>query len=240
MITKIPYTTTMISLVVLNVILLVIYRKKIEWYKYRNTFLFTLIWGVNQIHAMQNGDYIRAWYFPENNWLESLGFKMVYHNVDFQDVIFVIVFFSIFYILMHAIKSIPDVISSTWFKIIIILLLIVESRVYEFGGLSSRILIVSYIILPILILLILNFDFTRINKTHALLSFCFVVPVACTYDFIGVFFGHWVYNTDCSLFGKFGWFGSDRWHISTFLQYGISGWFVMYFSYIYFNKGLPK
>ena len=95
---------------------------------------------------------------------------------------------------------------------------------------------IPYTLGPILILLVIKFDFRRINITHALLTLLFCFAINCGWETFNLWRRHWIYNILCELFGKYGWIANYKLHLSIFIQFAISGFIVMYFTWIYFDE----
>lgn len=228
----IPYTFTILTLIIINVVALYVNRKSINWKKYLSVQVFTFLFGMGQIHGLENLGNVPAWSFPKGS---SLGIY-VYKNILLEDVLFVPCCSSLFYYFMFKIRNVPDLIKN---KSLICwplaLSIVIEAMIYQAGGEGCSVLMVAYTLMPIVVLLVIGFNFRRVNITHALLTLCFCLFINCGWDFINAYLMHWVYDVNCNLFGKHGWFLSNKLHVSIFVQFPISGFTVMYFSNIYFE-----
>ena len=107
--------------------------------------------------------------------------------------------------------------------------------IYQIGGKGTRVLMVAYTLIPIIVLILFDFNFKSINVTHSFLSLLFVGFINCAWELFNSWRRHWIYRTDCELFGSKGWILNNKLHYGIFIQYFISGYIVSYFSWIFFN-----
>lgn len=227
-----PYTLTILILFCVNSLLLMCFKDFIDWFKYRNSFIFAFIGGIFQIHALQNLANIKAWDFPSGS---SLGVTLL--NVDIEDIVFVPVCFSMFYLVMKLTSYIPDVLKNTPVKkILLVTFVLVEAFIYDRSGEAGKNLVVAYTMLPLLVLLMARFDFSKINTTQFIIVFTFIVSVNCGWDVLGVWLRHWGYNIESGVFGEVFKIYNRNHPIDIFLQYPISGTMWMYFSYLFFER----
>jgi hypothetical protein len=204
----VPYTFTIIALIIINAVALYVNRKKINWKKYLSVQAFTFLFGIAQIHG-----------------LENLG------NVA------VPCCSSLFYYFMFKIKNVPDFLKNKCLvKYGLLFFVILEALIYQAGGEGCRVLMIAYTLIPLVVLLIIGFDFKNINITHPFFTLLFCFVINCGWDFANAYLRRWIYDVNCDLLGEHGWFFNDLLHVSIFVQYAVSGFTVMYFSNIYFES----
>ncbi len=66
-------------------------------------------------------------------------------------------------------------------------------------------------------------------------GFLFIMFVNCGWELVNAVLRHWIYVYECEALGRMGWFFGNKLHISIFFQYGITGFWVMYASWIGFK-----
>ena len=231
---KYPYTVTIMSLLIVCIVFISWY--PMDWVKYLNVLGFTLLFGLAQINELENTGNEPAWKFPKgSSFFQDKNIKF-YKNIIIEDVLFIPVCGTLFYCFMSVTVNVPDYFNNVFFiSYCLASIVIVEAIIYSYGGLAARNLINMYTIFPLLILLICNYDFSKANVTHMLLSLICVITINCVWELFNVWRGHWVYNKNCELLGKKGWLYKDKLHISIFCQYPISGFVVMAFSWYFFG-----
>ncbi len=220
-----PYTLTITSLLIFTSMCLIIYRNKINWKKYLHGLGFTGALGVAQIHGLENLGNIPAWYFPEGSSFWGAAFGHVY----FDDIMFIPACYSVFYFFMYWIRRVPDVVPKKFYIHIVAIAVILEAMLYQVGGHGTMILMVAYTLVPIIFFMAYCVIVKpNINVTHALLTLLFVIVFSSVWELFNAWRQHWVYNVDCNLLGKDGWFFNYKLHVGIFLQYAWSGFVVMY------------
>ncbi len=220
-----PYTVTIMSLLTFTVICVAIYRDRINWEKYLHGLLFTGVFGVAQIHGLENLGNTPAWYFPDGSSLWGAAFKHVY----WDDILFVPACYSVFYFFMYWMRGVKDIVPKKYYIHIIAIAIILEAMLYQVGGEGTRILMVAYTLIPLLLFIFyVMIKKIQINVTHALLTLLFVIVFSSVWEIFNAWRQHWVYDTSCDLFGEFGWFYGSKLHVGIFFQYAWSGFIVMY------------
>ncbi len=232
---KYPYTFTISLLFVINITSILCMKESIDWIKYINTMVFTLIFGIAQIHGLENLGNVPAWFFPKGSSFFQDRCLNFYKNIIIEDLFFIPCCSSMFYLFMTLIHNIPDIFNNKYIIIYgLLFFTIAEALIYQAGGKGARFLMIAYTLIPIIILLIIRFNFTNVNVTHAFLSLLFVFVINCGWELFNSWRRHWVYDKRCDLFSPHGWVLNDKLHVSIFVQYAISGWVVMYFCYLIF------
>jgi len=228
--TKYPYTKTIAFLSIIVISFLIYFSNGITWIKFIKYTLFNLCFGLAQIHGMQNIANIQAWKFPKGSaLLKEMGFK--FKNIIAEDILFIPICSTLFYAFMYLISDIPDFLrNENFIKYGLCFFLIIEALIYQSAGKGARILMIAFTLTPLCVLKIFGFDFSTINITHAFFTFLFVIFVNCFWEYIGTKRKHWVYNKDCTLFGK-GWVLNGCSHVTIFFQFPISGFVVVYYAY---------
>ena len=220
-----PYSFTIAYLLISVIICLIIYRNKINWEKYLHGLGFTGVLGVAQIHGLENLGNEPAWIFPEGSSYWGAAFGHVY----WDDILFVPACYSVFYFFMFFIRRVPDVVPKWSYIHIIAIALILEAMLYQVGGEGTRILMVAYTLTPLLLFIFYCLMVRpKLNVTHAILTLLFVVVFSSVWELFNAWRQHWVYNTNCELFGEHGWFLDSKLHVGIFFQYAWSGFVVMY------------
>ena len=234
-----PYTITISCLFILNIALLVLYKKHVKWSVWTGGFVFTLIWGCLQFYYCQNMGNVKMWLFPENEiLLLKHGIDLTIFNIDIQDIFFIPIFFNIFYIFKQKIRKLKDFLNNERFLVpFIASMIIIETIIYQCAGDGGEKLIFCFIVFPLLALSMIKFDFMKdFTQEFCLLLFCFIVGFG--YDIVGVYWNHWVYIRECNLLGEHGWIYSQ--HVTPSIQFAISGAVVMYFSTEFFERKLKS
>ena len=238
--TPYPYTFTIFTLLSITSLFLIAYKNKINWYRYNCGLIFTFIFGVAQIHGCVNVPNIPAWEFPEGSaFFTDIGWGL--GKIAFEDLLFIPVCYTLFYGFMFLIRKTPDFLSGH-IKITTLLLssfVIIEALLYQAGGEAAQILILIYTFIPLSFFAIYILkNKVKINSTHVLLSLIFVFFVNCGWELINAWRYHWFYNEYCEIFSRRGFFEvfGRKLHISIFIQYAISGFCVMYSSWVIFEK----
>ena len=227
-----PYTFTIAYLLISTAICLIVYRNKINWKKYLHGLGFTGVLGVAQIHGLENLGNAPAWVFPEGSSYWGAAFGHVY----WDDILFVPACYSVFYFFMFWIRRVPDVVPNKYYIHIIAIALILEALLYQVGGEGTRILMVAYTLTPLLFFIFYcMIKKPNLNVTHALLTLLFVISFSSIWELFNAWRQHWVYNTECDLFGEHGWFFSAKLHVGIFFQYAWSGFVVMYATLIIYG-----
>lgn len=233
---KYPYTVTISLLGIIDIISLIMFKNLINWFHFLTVLAFNTIYGVVQIADLENNGNCAAWFFPRgSSYFQDKGIKF-WGNVIIEDVLFVPVCTILFYIFMVVTYDIQDVLRNKYIiSYGMAIMMLYVAYLYSFGGLAARNLINAYMAMPLLVLIILGFDFKSINVTHAIINLIFVTAVSSVWEMFNVWRRHWIYDKKCNLFLARGWFFKKRLHISIFCLYPIGGWIVM-MSVFYFFK----
>jgi len=220
-----PYSVTIAFLVMLNILCVIFFYDKIKWKKYLAGMAFTGAFGVVQIQGLENLGSTPAWYFPEGSSYWGPAFGHVYYD----DILFVPACYSIFYFFMFLIRHVPDIVPRSSYLYIISVAVILEAILYQVGGEGTRILMVAYTLVPLLLFIFYcMIKEPSLNVTHALITLFFVVVFGSAWELFNAWRQHWVYDVDCDLLGEHGWFFNYRLHAGIFFQYAWSGFVVMY------------
>jgi hypothetical protein len=235
-----PYTFTIFSLLTIGVITLILCRKKIDWFKYRNSMLFSFILGVAEIHNLENDGNVESWYFPEGSaWL-----GVAWGKVYWEDILFVPACFSIFYLFMWWVKRFRfvqnDSLSKKTYPWIICTAVIIEAMIFQVAGKGIENLMIAYTLIPLLVFVFYCvIKKPKLNITHMMTTLFFVAIFSMGWELFNVWRQHWVYNTSCDLMGDRGWLLNGKLHVGIFFQYAYSGFVIVYGSGIFFDKKTP-
>lgn len=229
-----PYTATISLLTVINLIVYQVLQPPTQHYLV--TLIFTFFFGIAQIHGLENLGNEPAWLFPPKSaYFQDIGLRI--KNIVLEDILFIPNCASLFYFFLYATRDIPNIINSRYIVVSsIAILLIIEAIIYQIAGKGTRVLMVAYTLTPICALSLcvsLGLEIPTINITHCFLSFLFVGSVNCGWELFNAWRGHWIYNTNCDLLDEKGFFLNNKLHIGIFVQYFVSGWIVMYFSWVF-------
>lgn len=228
-----PYTITILSLLTVGIIALVIFRKKINWYKYSHSILFSTILGVAEIHNLENDGNVPSWIFPDGSAL----FGVAWDNVYWEDILFVPACFSIFYVFMWSIRNIKDVLPKFTYPYIICFAVIIEALIYQVGGKGIENLMIAYTLIPLLVVAFYCIIVKpKLNITHMMTTLFFVAIFSMVWELLNVYYQWWVYDTNCNLMGNRGWIFNGKLHVGIFLQYAYSGFVIVYGSWIFFDN----
>lgn len=231
--TPYPYTITIFTLLILGAIGLVVFRKRIDWYKYLHSLLFSFVLGVAEIHNLENDGNVESWYFPEG----SAFLGAAWGNVYWEDILFVPACFTIFYLFMWSIRNIKDFIPESTYPYLICTAVIVEAMIFQVSGKGIENLMIAYTLVPLFIFAAYIFVAKiKVNVTHAIVTLVFVVGFSSIWELINVWLQHWVYNTHCDLMGDRGWILNGKLHVGIFLQYPYTGFVIAYGSRIFFDR----
>lgn len=236
-----PYTFTIFSLLITGAIILISYRDKINWYKYRNSLFISFILGVAEIHNLENHGNVPSWEFPLGS--ASLGFAWGY--VAWEDILFVPACFTIFYVFMWWIRRFKwiseDCLPAWTYPYLICGGLVSQAMIYQVAGKGIENLMIVYCFLPAAIFTVYCLvKRPKINVTHMVITFVFVSSFSMAWELFNVWRGHWVYNIDCDLMGEHGWFYGGKLHVGIFFQYAISGFVIVYGSSLFFEEKWSK
>jgi hypothetical protein len=233
-----PYSCTIIVLLISAIVGLCISRKKVLWVRYLKGLLFTFITGVGQIVLLQNIGNVPAWYYPDGSALGRDWVTFILPNTCFEDILFVPVCYSIFYLFMYLIRDIKDF-ARQWLPHIGVYFVVGIALFGYIGGDMAKDMINFLVIPPLVMYLLIDRwmpnQFKEQNITHAILSLAFVIVFTAPWEFFNAWRQHWVYDTLCDLFGHRGWFMNDRLHVGIFFMYAWTGFIMCYFSWVFFT-----
>jgi len=153
-------------------------RGKILWSRYLKGLAFTFIMGVGQIVLLQNLGNVPAWYYPDGSALGRDWITFLLPNTCFEDIVFVPVCYSLFYLFMYLIRDVRDF-ARDYLPHVAVGFVI---GIFLFGYTGGRMAgdMISYLLLPTLVIYGLIKDwmpnrYKKQNITHALLALTFVV-----------------------------------------------------------------
>lgn len=224
-----PYTVTIVSLLAITTILLIAYRRKIDWFKYWNSLGFAWILGVMEIADLENNGNVPSWIFPDGSAL----FGVAWGNVYWEDILFVPSCFSLFYLFMwwlwrfDFIKK--DILPKWTYIYWVFAAIILEAWIFQVAGKGIENLMIAYTLIPLI--LFVNYcqtTKTKINVTHAITTLFFIGVFSMLWELFNVWRQHWVYLTDCDLMGENGWIMNGKLHLGIFFQYAYSGFVIVY------------
>ena len=228
-----PYTVTIFSLLTIGTITLIICRKKINWYKYTHSILFSFILGVAEIHNLENDGNVESWFFPDGSALLGIAWGKVY----WEDILFVPACVSIFYVFMWSIRNVKDTLPKWSYSYLICTAVIIEAMIYQVGGKGIENLMVGYTLVPLLVVVVYCIiKKPKLNITHMVITLFFVAIFSMSWELINMWRQHWIYNTHCDLMGDRGWIFNGKLHVGIFLQYAYSGFVIVYGSWISFDR----
>lgn len=228
-----PYTITITLLLTVTVSLLVVYRDRIDWFKYLNGLGLSWILGVAEIHDLENNGNVASWFFPEG----SAFFGAAWGNVYWEDIFFVPACFSLFYLFMWWIRDIKDVIPKWTYVYWIASAITIEALIFQVAGQGIQNLMIAYTLIPLIFFV--NYCQSKkikINVTHAIVTLFFVGIFSMIWELFNVWRQHWVYDTTCNLMGGNGWFFNGKLHAGIFFQYAYSGFVIVYLSCTIFDR----
>lgn len=232
-----PYTVTIMLLLTITTVILVLYKDKIDWYKYLNCLGFSWILGVLEIHNLENHGNVPSWYFPDGSALFGPAFGAVY----WEDILFVPACFSLFYMFMYWIRNIKDFIPKWTYIYFVVFAVIIEAAIFQVAGKGIENLMIVYTLIPLLLFLFYCVIMKpRINVTHAIVTLFFVGTVSMGWELFNVWRQHWIYDILCNLMGDKGWLLNGKLHAGIFFQYAYSGFVIVYSSYIIFDRKIVK
>jgi uncharacterized MnhB-related membrane protein len=227
-----PYTVQIGALLIIAAYALITLRKKINWGQYGACLFFTGVFGVFEIHGLENTGNVASWYFAEGASL----WGTVYKNIYIDDILFVPACFSIFFVFMYLIRNIKDWLPKQSYTFLVATYLIVEGAIYDVSGPGIRSLIIVYTFMPLTLFLIYcAVKRPDVNITHAFVTFLFVSIFSSIWEIFNVYGQYWIYDTNCDLMGDKGWFFNKKLHVGIFFQYAWSGFIVVYSSYIVYG-----
>lgn len=235
-----PYTITIFTLLAGGALALIVYRDDINWFKYRNSALFSFILGVAEIHNLENHGNVPSWFFPEGAALLGPAWGAVY----WEDILFVPACFSIFYMFMWWIRRFrwvrDDVLPKSTYPYLICAGVIVEALIFQVAGKGIENLIIVYTFVPLAVFVVFCIvKRPKLNITHMLTTLLFISAFSMAWELINVHLQHWTYDTRCDLMGARGWFAGGKLHVGIFFQYAYTGFVVVYGSGVFFDRKTP-
>jgi len=218
-------------------------RKKILWSRFLWGLLFTFILGTGEIFLLQNLVSIPAWYYPDGSALGRDWITSFLPNTCFEDILFVPVCFTVFYLFMYLTRNVTDFARDHLPFVGCAFVIGIAFTGYIGGRMAGD--MINYLIIPAIViyLLMLAWDperFKKVNITHALSALLFVGVFTTLWEYFNAWRRHWIYDTLCELFGKFGWFHNDLLHVGIILVYTWTGFIICYFSWIVFTPRVKK
>jgi len=227
-----PYTIQISILLIASAISLFVLRKKISWGRFGACLLFTGLFGIFEIHGLENTGNVPSWYFAEG----ATYWGKIYKHIYIDDILFVPACFSMFFIFMYLIRNIKDWLPKWSYTTLVALFVIGEGLIYDASGSGIRSLIIVYTFIPLTLFLIYCVvKRPEINVTHAFVTFLFMSIFSSLWEIINVYGQYWIYDTNCDLMGDKGWFFNKKLHVGIFFQYAWSGFIVVYASYIVYG-----
>ena len=242
----IPYTYTITALNIIGILLINKATKSKDWKTkpYISALIFSFTLGLAQIYDLENAGNVPAWIFPKEAVLNIYPLS----NVALEDIFFIIGCFNVFYWFLFATRGMVDYFRRFKKQNVVVLVLatfcVLEAMVYQWGGVGAQRLIIGYTVFPTIAYLLAKstipkFMKAEINITHALTVLVFVVLFSSIWELLNAVLRHWIYNKECNLYSKEGWFLGGKLHISIFFQYAWSGFLVMYFTWMFFRPKAP-
>ena len=82
---KYPYTVTISVIAALNLITFIYFIDTINYSRLFNTIAFTLLFGIAQIHGLENLGNVPAWFFPKgSSFFQDRGINFYKHIIIIQ------------------------------------------------------------------------------------------------------------------------------------------------------------
>lgn len=239
--TPYPYSLTIFTLLTLGTIALITYRKKIDWYKYTHSILFSFILGVAEIHNLENHGNVASWYFPDGSALLGVAWGRVY----WEDILFVPACFSIFYLFMWWVWRFRwvrnDALPKWTYQYLICAGITVQALIFQVAGKGIENLIIAYTLVPLAVFVVFCIvKRPKLNITHLVTTLVFVSVFSMSWELVNVHLQHWTYDTRCGLMGPHGWFLGGKLHVGIFFQYAYTGTVVVYGSGVFFDRKTPR
>ena len=228
-----PYTVQILVLLIISAVSLFILRKKINWKQYVACLSFTGVFGIFEIHGLENTGNVPSWYFGEG----ATFCGKIYKNIYVDDILFVFACFSLFFVFMYLIRNIKDVIPRKYYTVLIAMYLIGEGLIFDASNRGIHSLIVIYTFVPLA--LFVSYCIVKrpkLNITHAVVTFVFMSVFSSIWELVNVYGQYWIYDHECDLMGDNGWFFDGKLHVGIFFQYAWSGFIVCYSSYIVYGE----
>ena len=239
------YTLLILNLLLLNVFLLILYRKRIDWKKFLAVNSFCTPFGTLQLWGLQTLGNVPAWYFLPGTTLNI----QVIGKVDIEDIVFIPVCTSLFYFFSFLMKRVPDIMKNNYIlhgSFVGIIISLVAYTIMT-SGIGTLWLILGFGILPFMMFLHIVSKFRiDLNYTHIYLTFLFVCVFGIGWEIVDKFILFmWKYDPNCNLLSKIGFFYKNLFHTAITIAYSIVGWVVFYssetiFSFLVDRRRSPK
>ncbi|MEE9374557.1 MAG: hypothetical protein V3V00_15990 [Saprospiraceae bacterium] len=228
-----PYSWQIGFLLLINIVLIIKYKDKIHWKKYRNVMAIAVTWGAVQINALENYTNYPAWYFPDG----SSYWGALYGGFYWDDLFFIIVCSSLFYYFCYLTRHIKDTIPSKYYIWMISIFVILEAQLYHYCGNGAKELIIIYTLIPLIVFvfycLIKEF---KPNITQSMVVLCCIAAISVPWDGFAAVFSWWKYDIRSNAFLPREFFFKDRIPLGISPQYTIAGWVVMFSTYVIYGN----
>jgi len=233
-----PYTVTISFLSILVIVGLLLARRKILWVRYLKGLAFTFVMGVGQIVLLQNIGNVPAWYYPDGSAIGRDWITFILPKTCFEDILFVPICYSVFYLFMHLIRNVKDFARDYLVHVGVCFVIGIGLFGYTGGRMAGD--MINYLVMPPILTYLLIKDwlpnrFKEQNVTHALLALAFIVCFTAPWELFNALRQHWVYDTTCDLYGARGWFLDGKLHVGIFFMYAWTGFIMCYFAWVVYT-----